>query len=144
MKLIYRKIYNQHYITLICVSLMISSMQGIALCNCEDGHVAVKHASSVCCDKLYSSISSEESTTPLEEAYSSSKDNCGPCVDIPISVQLSKVYKKPNLLKSTRRVSAAIIPAAISCCVSEYRLGLELSATGNSSLVFLRTIILLT
>ena len=143
--MLYRKLYKRCLIVLTGITIMISSMQGIVLCKAEDGHVAVEFASSVCCDNPDTSVSSEESTTSLKEVFSSSKGNCGPCVDTPISVDLAGVSKKLNLVNPTLQVSPTITPATISSCdFSKYQLGPELFATLNPTLASLRTIILLT
>jgi len=144
MKLIQRKIYKQCLIALAGIAFMVSSMQGIVLCNAEDGHVAVEFVSSVCCGNLNTSISSEESTTSRNKAFSSSKENCGPCVDTPISVVLAKNSKKPNPVNLTLIASTAIVPTTItSFDLSEYQSDSELFVSVNPCLASLRTIILL-
>lgn len=145
MKLTCRKIYNHCFIVLAAIVLMLSSSRGMVLCIGEDGYVAVKTLmSSNCCNNLYSSVTREVSTISLKGTFSSGKDNCGPCVDIPIPVQLAGVSKKPNPVNSTLQVSATIIPAAISSCdFSGYQIKPELFAAINHSLDSLGTIILL-
>ena len=141
-KLAYRKLYKRCLIALTGITIMISSMQGMVLCKTEDGRVAVKFLSSVCCDNLDTSAASEESTTSLKEVFSSSKDNCDLCVDTPISVHLAGVSKKANL---EIQVSPTITPATVtSCDFSKYQSGPELFAALNPGLASLRTIILLT
>ena len=124
---------------------MISSMEVIVHCKAEDGRVAVKFASSVCCDNLDTSAASEESTASLKEVFLSSKDNCDLCVDTPVSGHLAGVFKKPNLVNHTLQVSPTITPATVtSCDFSKYQSGPELFAALNPGLASLRTIILLT
>ena len=143
-KLTRRKIYNRCSIALICVLLMTSSMQGMVLCNGEDGQVSLEPVSGVCCDNLDTGISSEEPTTSRKEAFSSSKDDCGPCVDTPIPVVLAKVFKKPNPVNPTIVVSITIAASTVgSYNFSEYHLRSELFASVNPCLTSLRTVILL-
>ncbi len=145
MKLTCRKIYNHCFIVLVGIVLMLSSSQGMVLCTGEDGYVVVKTLiSSDCCNNLYAGVTREVSTISLKGTFSSGKDNCGPCVDIPIPVQLARVSKKPNPVNLALRVSAAIIPSAISSCdFSGYQIRPELFAAINHSLDSLGTIILL-
>ena len=142
MKLTCRKIYNHCFIVLAGIALMLSGSQGMVLCTGEDGNVAVKTLmSSDRCNNLYSSVTREVSTISLKGPFSSGKDNCGPCVYIPIPVQLAGVSKKSNPVNPTLQVSATIIPAATSSYdFSEYQIRPELFAAINHSL---GTIILL-
>jgi len=143
MKLTRRKIYNQCLIALTGVVIMISSIQVVVLCNGENGHFAVESAGSVHSDDLYTSY--DKSTTPLEGAFSSSKDNRGPCVDTPIPVVLAKISNKLYPVNPRHPASTTVIASTIaSYDFSEYHLGSELFASINPSLAFLRTIILLT
>lgn len=143
--MIYRKFYKRWLVVLAGIAFLISSMQGVVLCIAGDDHVALELTSSGCYDSFDTNISSEEPMPSFKEAFSSSKDNCGPCVDIPISVHLAGVSKKPNLVNPSLRVSPTITPATISSCdFSKYQLGPELFATLNPTLASLRTIILLT
>ncbi|MCH8120632.1 MAG: hypothetical protein IIC00_13025 [Planctomycetes bacterium] len=145
MKLTRRKIYSHCFMVLAGIVLMLSSSQGMVLCIGEDGYVAVKTLmSSDCCNNLYSSVTREVSTISLEGTFSSGKNNCGPCVDIPIPVQLAGVSKKPNPVNPALQVSATIIPVAVSSCdFSGYQIRPELFAAINHSLDSLGTIILL-
>jgi len=143
-KLIYRKFYKQCLIALTGIAFMVSSMQGIILCVAEDGHVAIEFASSVCCDSLDASISPEGSTASHKDIFLSSKENCGPCVDMPISVLLTNISKKLHPVDPTTVVLTTIVTAIIpSEDISGYQLGTELFASVNPCLASLRTIILL-
>jgi len=145
MKLTCRKIYNHCFIVLAGIVLMLSGSQGMVLCIGEDGYVAIKTLmTSDCCNNLYSSVTREVSPISLKGTFSSGKDNCGPCVDIPIPIQLAGVSKKPNSVNLTLQVSATIIPSAVSSCdLSGYQIRPELFAAINHSLDSLGTIILL-
>lgn len=106
---------------------MVSSMQGMVLC-----------------DGLHASISSKEATTFLKEVYLSSKENCGPCVDTPIPVALAKISQKAYPVNRTPQVSTTIIHATVaSYDFTKYQFDSELSASVNPCLASLRTIILL-
>lgn len=127
-KLIYRKLYKQCLIALTGIAFMVSSTQGMILCDGRDA-----------------SISSKEATTFLKEVCSSSKAKCGPCVDTPIPVALAKISKKPYPVNPTPQVSTTIIPTTVaSYDFTKYQFDSELSASVNPCLASLRTIILLT
>ncbi len=145
MKSICRKIYNHCFIVMVGIALMLGNSQSMVLCTDEDGYVAVKTLmSSDCCNNLYSSVTSKISTISPKGIFSSDIDNCGPCVDLHIPVQLAGVSRKPNPINPTLHVSVAIIPAAIpSCDFSGFQIRSELFAAVNHSLDSLSTIILL-
>lgn len=139
-----KKIHSLCSIALAVVMFVIGSLQGFVLCHAEDGHVAVEFASNVCCDNVNTTSPSKNSTASLNEAFLSSMDNCGPCVDTLISVEAIQVFKKTNPANSTIDVSSAIITSAIrSYDFSGYQLGSELFSSVNPCLPSLRTIVLL-
>jgi hypothetical protein len=145
MKLKQMKEYKSWLIVLIGVALVVSSMQVTVLCRAEDGHVAVEFVGNICCDNVNTTISSENSTTSLNEAFLSSKDNCGPCVDTFISVEAIQVFEKTNPANSTIAVSSTIVTSAVrSYDFAGYQLDSERFASINPCLASLRTIILLT
>jgi len=145
MKLIRRKICNQYLIALAGVAIMVSSMQGMVLCDGENGHFAVELAtSSYRHDNLDTSANQEDSTTGFGEAFTPYKDNCGPCVDTPIPATLRNMPKKPYPVNSTPQVSITIIPTTVaSYDFSEYQLDSGLFTSVNPCFASLRTIILL-
>ena len=139
-----RTVYNRCLGVLICISLMIGSLQGVFLCIRDDGHVTIRVPSSDCCGNLAISVSREASNASLKEPFSSSNDNCSPCVDVPISVGLAGVFKKPKQVNPMLLVSTIIIPVTSnSFSLSECPLASEPFAVVNPSLTSLRTIILL-
>jgi len=143
MKLMRRKIYSQCSIALICLMLMISSMQGIVLCHAEDGHFAIELVGNGCCGNLNTSISSEKSNT-FKTVFSSGKHNCGPCVDTPISVELAKVFRKANPVISSIMASPMIVNStAGNYDFPNYLLDSEMFSSVNPCLASLRSIILL-
>lgn len=141
-KLVYRKLHKLTLIALTGIAVLISGMQGIVYCKAEDGHAGVKFANGVCYGKLR--VLSEAATTSLEKVPSS-RGNCGPCVDTPISIYLTRVTQKSNPANPTLQISPTITSAIIpGCGFSKYQLTSELIAALNPTLVCLRTIIILT
>ena len=145
MKLRHRKIHNQCSVFLACLVLVTGSVFGFVRCDAEDGHLAVELVSRYCCGALNTSISSEESKTPKKEAFSSSKDNCGPCVDTPISTEAIKTLKGTDLANSVILALPVLAHSTDrNCDFSGYQLDSELFASINPCMASLRTIILLT
>ena len=141
MKLTHRKIYDRCLIVLTGIALTICSIQGMVLCHAEDGHIAIEPVSSICCDNLHTGP--DRSITSLKEAFSSSDDNCGPCVDTPMSIMFLKGFKKSSVLNPMSVASAANIHTTITDHdFSGYQLDSELFASVNPYLACLRTIIL--
>ena len=139
--MVYRKFHKLCLVILTGIVVLISGMQGVVHCKTEDGHVGVKFASGVC----YGRVSVEAKTTSFEGAFSSNKNDCGPCVDTPVPIHLLRVSKKPNLVNPTLQVSPTITSATIaSLDFSKYQLGTELFFALNPTLASLRTIVLLT
>ena len=127
----------------ICILVVISNSQLFVLCIGQDGHVAIEAANSNYCGDLLASVSQETSLGPTEEELSSNRNNCGSCVDIPISIGLSGVFKKPDQVNPIPLASTTIVPVTISNCdSSEYQLALE-SFTPTPYFTPLRSIILL-
>jgi hypothetical protein len=137
-----RKVYNQCLSVLICSMLIVSSSQMLVLCKGEDGHVAVEMVGSCCCNNLPSGVFREASVTSVKEGFTS-KNNCGACVDIPISIGFATTIKKSNLVNTTVPASTTSILAAInSSDFSEYQLVSE-PFTPTGYFTPLRSIILL-
>ena len=124
--------------------LMVSCSQATVLCKGEDGRVVIEGVGINCYNIFSVSVSPGASVVSAERVLSSNKGNCAPCVDIPICVRLTGVFKEFNQVNPILLVSTTIVPTTIaSFDFSEYQLGSELFATVNISLASLRTIILL-
>ena len=136
-----RTVYNLGLSVLICILLLVSSLQGTVLCIGKDVHVA---PCSDCCGNVAIGVSQEASKASLKDVFSSNKDNCSLCVDVPISVGLVVVFKKPKQVNPMFPVSTTTIPVTFnSFNFSECHLASESFAIVNLSLISLRTIILL-
>ena len=145
MKLRHRKIHNQCSIFLACLVLATGSVFGFVRCDAEDGHLSIELVSRYCCGTLNTSISSEESKTPRKETFSSSKDNCGPCVDTPISAEVTEVLKETNFTNFTISAMPVIAHSTDrNYDFSGYQLDSELFASISPCIASLRTIVLLT
>jgi len=127
------------------IALMISNVQGVVFCEAEDGHASIELVSSACCGSLNTNTSSDESPPQKTEAFSSSKDGCGPCVDTPISAEAIGDFEKTDPVNATAVVLPAIVTVSVeSCNFSKYQLDSKLFAPLSPYLASLRTIVLLT
>ncbi|MFB0553262.1 MAG: hypothetical protein ACETWQ_08105 [Phycisphaerae bacterium] len=142
MKLIRRKIFIRWVSVLICGMLMFSSSQMLVLCKGEDGHTAVEIVSSDCCNNLLSGVFREASVTSAKEQFTS-KNKCGACADIPISVGFATAIRKSDQVNPVVPASTTISLVNISSPdFSEYQLVLE-PFTPTHYFTPLRSIILL-
>jgi len=143
--LVGRKFHKLFLIALTGIVVLINSMQGVVHCKAEDGHVGVKLVSGICYGNSNIRVSSEASANSREEAFSLNKNDCGPCVDTPVSIHLLRVSKKTNAVNPAPNISTIITYATItSCDLSKCKLDTELFTAFSPPLVCLRTIVLLT
>lgn len=141
MKLTFKKVYNQSLSLLICILLIISSLHGAVLCIGEDGHIAIEAAGSDCCESL---PAGRTEAGPAKAAFSSSKNKCGSCLDVPISPVMAVAVKKPNPVNPAPSTSTAFITLNINIFkLSEYQLTSKPPDLANPSLTPLSSIILL-
>lgn len=143
MRLKHKRAYIQYISVVICLSVVFSNSEAVILCISEDGHIAVETASSDCCAGFPVGFSENRVFASDERDQPANSDDCGPCVDIPLSAGLAgtvTVAKQRNL---TILASAPIgSPPAQSHQFSELRLAIE-SFTLISYFTPLRSIILL-
>ncbi|MHC4214519.1 MAG: hypothetical protein ACYSWP_14235 [Planctomycetota bacterium] len=125
----------------ICLLLLFANSNVIVLCIGQDGHVEIETAASDCCTDNHSN----ETAKVIENLGQSFKNNdCGSCVDIPISCGL---FGKLDQLKNTIPTSfatATISPSnnnSSDFCNSRI---ITTSLTQSTYFIPLSTIILLT
>lgn len=105
-----------------CLLLSVSGLQMAVVCHSEDGHVAIEAANSDGCTTLPAGPSRESSVASAEERFSS-KNTCGACVDVPLSLGVAMVTKKPYRANPASPASTTIAFATVnSFDLSEYQL----------------------
>lgn len=129
---------------LTCFVMVCSSLPTFVLCIGADSHIAIKSLNSDCCNKSCAGVSGGSSIVSVEEEFSSNKNNCGACVDIPLSIKLPSVLKKPNPVNTIFQASSTTVIVAVSSPdFSEYQSTSELLAVLHPCLTVLHSIILL-
>lgn len=128
--------------TLICFLPTGSGLQMVVLCHGEDGHIAIEPAGSNCCAESLASCSLA-SPVPSSKKEFPSQNNCGACVDIPISIGLATIVKEPYQVDYALPTQTTVAPATIdNPAFSEY-LSISEPFTPSYYLTPLRSIILL-
>ena len=114
----------------------------VMLCLGEDGHIAIEASDSECCSESHLSHSQAAYVASTDEELPSEND-CGACIDIPISIGSAALVKKPCQADPALPVPAAAALAIVnSVDFSEYQPVPE-SFVPPPHFATLRTIILL-
>ena len=125
----------------LCLLLVYTNSSAIVLCIGQDGHVEIEITASDCCTDDHS----DETAKATENPGPSIKQNdCGSCVDIPISYGLSGNLDKLQKTIPTSLASATISPSnnnSSDFCNSRI---ITTSLTQSTYFIPLSTIILLT
>lgn len=82
----------------LCLVLMFSSSEAMVLCIGHDGHVAIEASGSRCCGHLPPISCFPDAHCLIDSAGSAQDDECGPCLDIPISSGLSEAVRAPDFV----------------------------------------------
>jgi len=91
------------------------------VCYGEDGHIAIEVAGSECCAKFPARVYQAASGAFAKEGLSS-ENNCGACVDTPISIGLATIVKEPYRVNPAFSVPTTIALATVnSPGFSEYQ-----------------------
>lgn len=144
MKLSYRKWYKWSLFILTSIAIMLGSTQGAVHCQAENGHVAIEFAGSGCWNNRNVSVLSGESTPFPSEGFASSEDDCGPCVDTPVSIHLLRVSRSHNPVTPAPQACPMMTSATIfGCDTSLYQSSSELFAALSPTLTSLRSVIIL-
>jgi hypothetical protein len=91
--------YMRYVSAVICLLVVFNNCGVVVLCIGEDGHVAIETTGSSCCVATCSTISKGDATWFIEDSGPAS-DDCGSCVDIPLSGGIAgsvTVAKKANV-----------------------------------------------
>ncbi|AQQ10173.1 hypothetical protein L21SP3_02001 [Sedimentisphaera cyanobacteriorum] len=137
--------YNLHILCLVSFLFAFSNAQGLVHCKSHDGHSKIEFAVNNSCSSSNPAISLTKLRLNSIHPYSHSSSSCGPCVDTQIFKKYINTNQNHSQIKSI--VSAppvSLAPIFRSLRFSKYKLSSEFSASVNSCLGSLRTIIILT
>ncbi len=111
---------------ILCLLVTCSGPQAMVLCIGENGHVAIEASDSHCCGRLPRTTSHTSMLTFSETGSSAKNDDCGPCLDIPISSGLVEAIKAPKNTPPDVPALIELEPAAVACaCFSEFHRDLK-------------------
>jgi len=100
---------------------MFSSSEAIVLCIGHDGHVAIEASDSHCCGHLPWVSGLQDVHTLVAVGGSTQDDDCGPCLDIPISNGLAEAVQAPNGVRPETGSSFSVdlvLPEYFNSCES--------------------------
>ena len=95
----FRRAYIQCISVVICLLVALSNCGVVVLCIGGDGHIAIETTGSGCCGHTFSAISKGDATAFIEDSGPANED-CGSCVDIPLSggfAGSATISKKANV-----------------------------------------------
>jgi hypothetical protein len=75
---------------------MFNSSEAMVLCIGQDGHVAIEASDSRCCGHLPLVSCFQDAHTLVAAGCSAQDDDCGACLDIPVSSGLDEAVQAPN------------------------------------------------
>ena len=117
---------------------------GFVYCQAEDGHSSLEPIVNTCCNVANISTFSENAADSVDTTFFVSSDNCGPCVDKVVSVDVVNSDKKTAPLDSALAAVPAVLTMTAGCDgASAHVLSSELPVSVNPSLPSIRTVILL-
>ncbi len=114
MKLRRRKTHIQFLSGALCLVLMLGSSEATVLCIGQNGHVAIEASDSGCCGHLSRTCCPHDAHCLFAAGSSTQDDDCGACLDIPISSGSADAFQAPNNTPLDLSASTAIdlLPAA--------------------------------
>lgn len=140
MKTKYTNKYKLYLFLITSIVLVFNNAGGFVYCQAEDGHSSLEAIINTCCN--FANISTFPENTADSLTFFVSNDNCGPCVDTVVSIDVVNSDKKTAPLNSAL---AAVPPIMTAGCdgASEHVLSSEFPVSVNPSLPSIRTIVLL-
>ena len=100
----------------ICLLAMFSSPEAMVLCIGHDGHVAIEASGSACCGHLPWVVSERSIPAFGAAGRSAEDDDCGPCLDIPISSGSADAFRAPDKVAPDLSASIAVDPLPVAHC----------------------------
>jgi hypothetical protein len=134
------QIYIRSLSVAICLLAMFSSSEAMVLCVGHDGHVVIEASDSDCCGHLPWVVSERSILAFGAAGPSAEDDDCGPCLDIPISSGLADAFQAPD--KGPPDLTASIAVDLLPVAYGSSHLDLRF-ATPVSDFTLLHSIVLL-
>jgi hypothetical protein len=110
----------------LCLLLIFGNSEAMVLCVGHDGHVAIEASDSACCGHLPWVVSERSILTFGAAGPSAEDDDCGPCLDIPISSGLAEAVAVRHVMQPDLPVSIELEPLLVTRpCFSQVPLDLK-------------------
>ena len=91
-----RRTHIQYLSVALCLVLGFSSSEVMVLCIGQDGHVAIEASDSRCCGHPPWISRFQDANAFVAAGCSAQDDDCGACLDIPISSGLTEAVQAPK------------------------------------------------
>ena len=132
--------YKKCVIMLLCISIAANLTHWKVLCFGADGHIEFESAFHERCDDP------DHSSAPVQDVFSSQAghemfNHCGPCIDVPISIDMAKGSHTPQQLNQQFLLPTSIFTDTNKLNSSVYNVSSN-SFTDTSYYAHLRTVIL--
>jgi len=119
-------VYTRYLCVILCLLVISSSPQAMVLCIGANGHVAIEASDSRCCGNLPWIVSHNSVLTFGETGPSAKDDDCGSCLDIPISSGLAEAVEAPHAMQPDLPVSVDLEPLLVTRpCFSQFQFDLK-------------------
>lgn len=115
MRLKLKQTYIRWLSLIICLSIAISSLGPASLCIGEKGHIAIEALGSKCCQSFATGVYQSGPIGSGHHSLLSDDDDCGSCVDIPLSAGFSATPNNIKKVSSTLLSLATTCPWAVRC-----------------------------
>ena len=126
MELKRERVYIRCLSIILCLLVISSSPQAMVLCIGGNGHVAIEASDSRCCGNLPWVASHTSMLTFGETGPSAQDDDCGSCLDIPISSGLAEAVAVRHVMQPDLPVSIELEPLLVTHpCFSQFPLDLK-------------------
>ena len=120
------RVYIRCLSVILCLLVVSSSPQAMVLCIGRNGHVAIEASDSRCCGNLPWVVSHNSVLTFGETGPSAQDDDCGSCLDIPISSGLAEAVAVRHAMQPDLPVSIELEPLLVTHpCFSQFHLDLK-------------------
>ena len=138
------KKHKSYFAFLICIIFTLNNAHSFVHCQSADGHRDIEFIGSACCNTVNKSLPPLNAATSSKEAFSTSRYNCGPCVDTPISMHFCNTAKRiTQFFHAVTPISAVLSSTVDPDAGFKHHSNSEINACANPFLLFIRTIILL-
>jgi len=125
MKKARKQVYKKCLVVLVCLLIAGSSVQGMVLCFGADGHIEIESAFHGRCDDHTHLQSANQKQLSCQPDHGK-KGHCELCVDVPVTIGMTKISRVAKQLNSSFPASAAnaTVPAG-KFNISAYSLALS-------------------